>query len=454
MRITIVHPAIGKIPGKKYIRAWQMEPLSVAQIAALMPKDIQLSFWDDRMENIPYDKPTDLIMISVETYTAKRAYQIASEYRKRNVKVVMGGFHTTLCPDEVIEFADTVVIGEAENIWNELITDFKDGKLKKRYYGTAYDFSRDIIPDRTVYKGKDYLKIALLESGRGCKFKCEFCSIHNFFKGSHHYRKVETVIKEIKLLKKDTKLFFFVDDNIVSDQEYAAELFKAMIPLKVKWVGQADITIARNPELLNLMTKSGCQGILIGFESLRAENLKKMKKSLLTNISEIEKAVKQIHKSGLWIYATFLFGYDHDSPDDFDLVVKFCIRNKFFMVGFNHLTPFPGTQLYQRLEKENKLRFEKWWLEDDYTYGQIPFESKIHYEVIEKECRRIRRKFYGIRSMLFRMTNFTNINSLLMFPAYLFINILLRKDTLQRKKFPLGDLSFKGEILKSDNEYL
>jgi len=451
MKITIIHPAIGKIPGEKYIRAWQMEPLQVAQIAALMPKDVELLFWDDRMEKIPYDIPTDLMIISVETYTAKRAYQISAEYRNRNVKVIMGGFHPTLCPDEASDYADTIVVGEAENIWHEVISDFREGRLKKRYDGTVCDFRKDIIPDRTIYKGKKYLNITLLESGRGCKFNCEFCSIQSFFKRSHHFRKIKTIVNEINLLKENTKLFFFVDDNIISDHAFASRLFMALIPLNIKWVGQADITITQNPDLLDLMVKSGCQAILIGFETLRVDNLNMMKKNLLTETEKLEDAIRLIHKSGIRIYGTFLFGYDYDSEEDFERVLKFCIRNKLFMVGFNHVTPFPGTPLYNRLEKENKLRFAKWWLDDNYTYGQVPFKSNINYKLIEKECRRIRQEFYGIRSILYRMTSLTNIFPLFMFLVYLFINTLLRKDTIQRKGFPLGDSSYTGEILTLDS---
>jgi len=448
MRLTIVHPAVGKIPGKKYLRAWQMQPLPVAQLAALMPNDIELSFWDDRMEEILYDNPTDVVAISVETCTAKRAYQIASEFRRRNVPVIMGGFHATLCTDEVAEYADCVVTGEAETIWNEVITDFKNGNLRSRYNGDACNLDTNIIPDRSVYKGKNYVKITLLEAGRGCRFNCEFCSIHEFFKGKHNFRPVEAIVNEIKRLKGKSGLLFFVDDNIVSNTVQAKVLFKALVPLKIKWVGQADILIAKDPDLLDLMVKSGCQGVLIGFESLSPENLKKMNKGMMSSVQEMEKSIHLIHKKGLRIYATFLFGYDNDTKEDFNTVLNFCIRNKIFMVGFNHLTPFPGTKLYDRLKNENRLLFQKWWLSDEYTYGQIPFKSTLNPEFIENECRRIRRKFYGLPSILYRMTNLTNINSLVMFPFYVSINALLRKDTSQRKKFPLGDLGYKKELVK------
>jgi radical SAM superfamily enzyme YgiQ (UPF0313 family) len=448
MQLTIIHPCVGKIPGKKYLRAWQMEPLPVAQLAALTPKDVQICFWDDRMEEIPYENKTDLVAISVETYTAKRAYQIASEFRKRQVPVIMGGFHATLCTDEVSEYADSVVVGEVEKIWAQIIDDFKNNCLKKKYFGPSSDLSTDILPDRSVYQGKDYVKITLLEAGRGCRFNCEFCSIHEFFQGKHCFRNSEIIVKEIQQLKTKTKLFFFVDDNICANPEQSKKLFKELIPLKIKWVGQADILLSKDEELLDLMVKSGCQGILIGFESLLPDNLKKMNKNLMSSLYEIEQAIHLIHKKGIRIYATFLFGYDNDTDEVFDQVLKFCIKNKFFMVGFNHLTPFPGTRLYTRLVAENRLIYDKWWLSDRYTYGQIPFRSKIPPDVIENECRRIRTRFYSFTSILYRMRNLANISSLLMFGFYISINLLLRRDTGQRKKFPLGDKAYKGDLLK------
>ncbi len=448
MKITLIHPAVGKIPGKKYIRAWQMESLPIAQLTALMPKNVELSFWDDRIEEIQYEENTDLVAMTVETYTAKRAYQIASEFRRKNVPVIMGGFHPTLCPDEVAEYADCVVVGESENIWLQILADLKNGKLAKKYVGDTCTFKKNIIPDRSLLKNKDYVNITLLEAGRGCRFNCEFCSIHVFYKRKHNYRNIKNIVEEVNQLKKSTKLFFFVDDNIVSDTEQAAQLFKALIPLKIKWVGQTDILIAKNTELLDLMVDSGCQGVLIGFESLSPDNQRVMNKSMIPSMDRMTNAIKKIHKKGIRIYATFLFGYEFDTPNEFNRVLDFCMKNKFFMVGFNHLTPFPGTQLYKRLEKENKLLYNKWWLSDEYTYGMIPFKSKLKADIIEKECRRIRRKFYSIPSILYRLTNLKNINSLLMFTFYLLINMLLRKDTGQRKSFPLGDIGYNKELLK------
>lgn len=446
MHLTLIHPCVGRYPGMKYLRAWQMEPLPMAQVAALTPKDVKITFYDDRLEPIPYDEPTDLVAISIETYTARRAYQIASEYRKRGIKVVMGGFHATLCPDEVLLYADAIVTGQAEGVWATLVDDFKNRRLQRRYAGSPSANNLRTIPDRSIYQGKDYLKVTLLEAGRGCRFRCEFCSIQTFFEGLHSNRNIEAVVHEIKQLKHRKQLYFFVDDNITADQRHAKELFKALIPLKIKWVGQADITITHDDELLRLMVESGCQGVLIGFESLNPVNLKLMDKGFNQAKMAPERAIAKIHKAGIIIYATFLYGYDADTADDYRRVIDFCIKNKLYMVGFNHVTPFPGTGLYQRLKDEGRLLYDKWWLADEYTYGSIPYRTHLPVELIEKHCRSNRRRFYGIGSMLKRMLNPTNIKNPTMFGLYLTINLMLRKDSSQRNLIPMGDQSYKGKL--------
>lgn len=453
MKITFIQPSIGHIPGKNYIRSWQMEPLPIAQIVALTPKEVETVFWDDRMEVIPYDEPTDLVALSVETYTAKRAYQIASEYRRRGVPVVMGGFHPTLCSEEVSQFAESVVIGEAEKIWSVLIDDFCRGEMKRFYYGESCDHEDYIIPDRSVFKGKKYLKIGLLEAGRGCKFQCEFCSIQKVFKRRHSYRNINMVVEEINQIKDQYRLLFFIDDNICADSDYAKDLFRALIPLKIKWVGQADISMTYNDDMLDLIAKSGCQGILVGFESLNTENLKKMNKGFNSIKGGPSAAISKIHKKGIRLYATFIFGYEKDSMKEFDNISNFCKKNKFFLVGFNHCTPFPGTDLYQRLEKEKRLLYNEWWLDDHYKYGQVPFKTSINPEVIEIACIRSRRQFYSIPSIFYRLTNRANVGSIFMLKNFIFINFLMRKEAIQRIKYPLGDLSFQGDLLKIRAEY-
>jgi radical SAM superfamily enzyme YgiQ (UPF0313 family) len=245
-----------------------MEPLPPATIAGLTPADVDIRFYDDRMERIPYDEPTDLVAISVETYTARRSYQIASEYRRRGVPVVMGGFHPTLCPDEAAQYAESVVVGEAEESWPRLVDDFRHGRLQPLYRAERRPSLRGVKPDRRIFTGKRYLPVGLVEAGRGCHFRCEFCAVQAVFRNTQTRRPLDDVIAEVADLRGTRRLFFFVDDNITSNLDDAKDFFRALAALKVRWVSQSSINAAHDEEFLDLIVRSGCQGVLIGFESL------------------------------------------------------------------------------------------------------------------------------------------------------------------------------------------
>jgi radical SAM superfamily enzyme YgiQ (UPF0313 family) len=217
MRLTLVHPAVGRRPGVDYMRTWQMEPLPIAVLAALTPKDVSIAFYDDRMEKIDFDRPADLVAIPVETYTAKRAYQIASEFRRRRVPVVMGGFHATLMTDEVKDYAEAVVVGEAEELWPHLIEDARVGRLKPIYQSNSQPDLGQVRYDRSLFRGRRYLRLGLVETGRGCRFPCDFCAVQTFFKRTARHRPIDAIVSEIASLKDEKKLFFFVDDNIAAD---------------------------------------------------------------------------------------------------------------------------------------------------------------------------------------------------------------------------------------------
>lgn len=428
-----------------------MEPLPMAHLAGLIPDEDQIEFYDDRIEKIDFDSPTDLVAISVETYTAKRAYQISSQFRARGVPVIMGGFHATLMPDEVSEYADAVITGEAEDLWPQALSDLKLGRLKTIYSSTHRPDLGKMSPNRRIFTNKNYLPVTLLETARGCTFKCEFCAIQTFFNSTQNRRDDETVIEEITRLKSKSKLFFFVDDNVVSHPEKFKEFLRKLIPLKISWVGQATITMSQDPELLDLMKRSGCQGVLIGFESLDTPTLKQMNKGFNASHGGAPQAVQALNKIGIRLYATFIFGYENDSHDSFTRTLQFCLDHKVFMVAFNHLTPFPGTPLYTRLEKEGRLLYKKWWLDDSYRYGDVPFKTILPRETVRELCQTARRDFYSYRSIIKRLLSRTNasggISGLWM---YLFINTLLHQDTERRYRYPLGDPSFSGALIKRD----
>jgi radical SAM superfamily enzyme YgiQ (UPF0313 family) len=453
MRLTLVHPCIGRRRGQPYIRTWQMEPLAPATLAGLTPRDAdtQIRFYDDRTESIPFDEPTDLVAMSVETYTAKRAYQIASEYRRRGVPVVMGGFHPTLVPEESSEYAESIVIGEAEGLWLEVLSDFRNGRLQRVYRQPSRPPLAGLRPDRSIFAGKRYLPVGLVEAGRGCHFKCEFCAIQSYFGNTQTRRPIDEIIDEIRRIKKP--LIFFVDDNITSNMDQAKEFFRQLIPLKIRWVSQASINAAHDEEFLRLIKASGCQGLLIGFETLNQDNLRRMRKTFNIMKGGYEKALENLRRYGIRLYVTFILGYDEDNGDTLNETLAFAQRHRFYIVAFNHLTPFPGTPLYERLQRERRLLYDRWWLAPDYRYGMAPFAPRgMTAEQVKQRCIEARQKFYSISSIFRRSLDFqVNSESWFMWTHFFSINLLFRSEVLQRKDFPLGDEAYTAPLLRASH---
>jgi radical SAM superfamily enzyme YgiQ (UPF0313 family) len=449
MRITLVHPAIGHRRGEKYIRSWQMEPLPAAVIAGLTAKDIEIRFYDDRMETIPYDEPTDAVVMSLETYTAKRAYQIASEYRLRKVPVIVGGFHASMQTGEAEKYAESVITGEAEAIWDTVIDDLRHGCLQKRYHGGRPDLNT-VKVDRSIFAKKRYLPIKLIETGRGCKFPCEFCAIQSFFERTHRARAIDDIVAEIESLRQSAKVFFFVDDNFVGNIRAAKDLLRALIPMNIRWVTQMSINAAHDEEFLSLLTRSGCKGVLIGFESLEEKNLKVIKKGFNTMKGGYQVALANLRKYNIMVYGTFVFGFEYDDYRSFDTAVDFAIDQGFYISAFNHLTPFPGTPMYETLKQDGRLHFDAWWLDDDYRYNDIPFIPKnMTSQELTDLCVDARRRFYSLKSIFRRCFDKANRADAFMFRNFLPINLMHRKDVDGRNGYPLGDETWQGTLIEA-----
>jgi radical SAM superfamily enzyme YgiQ (UPF0313 family) len=449
MRLTLIHPCIGRRAGQRYIKTWQMEPLPPGLIAGLTPRDVQVRFYDDRLETIPFDEATDLVAMSVETYTARRAYQIASEYRRRGVPVVMGGFHASLCPEEVAEWADAVVIGEAEKSWPRVLADAERGTLGTYYRSDGRVDRGGVRVDRSIFQGKRYLPLGLVEATRGCRFNCEFCAIQTVFQRSHTFRPVEDLLAEVEEVR-DRSLVFFVDDNIAGDLERGKEMLRALIPMKVRWVSQMSIDAAHDEEYLTLLEASGCQGVLIGFESLSPENLRRMKKGFNLLHGGYEAALANLSRFGIRLYGTFVFGYDADTPASFLEAARFAMDRGFYIAAFNHLTPFPGTPLYQRLQGEGRLLYDRWWLDPAYGYNVLPFQpARMSPEDVERGCLEARRAFYRWGSIFRRGLQGANRKGGHVRTLYYWINYLLKREVTERQRYPLGDERWRGEWLKA-----
>ena len=416
-----------------------MEPLVFALLAAQTPADVKLTLRDERLEPIPYDEPADLVAITVETYNARHSYQIAARYRQRGVPVVMGGYHPTFLPQEALQFADAVVIGDAEGVWEQVVRDARERTLQKVYRAPQPQPLAGLRVDRGIFRGKRYAPIPLVQYGRGCRYACEFCSIRAFYGTNLRQRPVREVVAEIEAL--DRRHIFLVDDNIFVDVPKAEELFRALVPLNIRWSCQISIDVAANDPLMRLLEKSGCTTAVVGFESLDARNLQQMRKSWNLRAFDFNTAVRKFHDHGIMIYASFVFGYDHDTVDSFEPCLEFALRSKFYLANFNPLTPMPGAALYERLSLEGRLLHDRWWLAPDYRYGEATFRPRgMTPDELTEGCFRVRRQFNRYSSILNRALDFA-ANSRDPYRLGLFAasNLVSRREIYRKQGRCLGD---------------
>ena len=447
MKITFIQPSMGRRAGQPYLRTWQMEPLSLAVLAALTPGDVTVRLVDDRLETIDFEEPTDLVAMTVETYTARRSYQIASGYRRRGVPVVMGGFHPTLMTEEVSRYADSVFVGEAEGLWPLVVDDYRRGSARAVYRGEDPAGVTAAIPDRSIFRGKRYLPVGLVEAGRGCLYNCDFCSIAGCYQGSLKRFPVDGVASQMWELFESRPLVFLVDDSFGGDLEKAKDLCRLLARRPVRWVTQCGIEALHDEELVDLMARSGCYGILIGFESLEASNLKSMNKRF-NSIDRYRDVLGNLAKAGVRVYGTFVFGYDGDRAESFDEAVAFAREHAFYFAAFNHLMPFPGTAIYSRLAAEGRLLKENWWLDPDYNFNSIAFRpAGMSPEELRSRCMEARRTFYSLPSIAKRFFGRANRGGPFDLFYYGLMNWQQHREVDQRDGHPLGDQSWEGGLL-------
>lgn len=434
MRITFVRPNLYR--GRS---GDAMQPLAFALLKSLTPPDVELLLYDERLEDVPFDAPTDFVAMTVETYTARRAYQIATEFRRRGVPVVMGGYHPTFLPDECMLFADAVVIGDAEGLWPRVVEDARRGRLRGVYRQDGYPSLHDRPPaDRSLFVGKRYAPVTLVQYGRGCRFNCDFCSIHAFYGSSLRQRPVRDVCAEIE--RAGRRLVFLVDDNLFVDVPKARELFRALAPLGIRWTCQTSIDIARDRDLVALMARSGCASALIGFESLDRRNLRQMRKGWNVKWQDYETSIAVLHDAGIMIYGTFVHGYDGDTPQSFSENVEFAIRHKFFLANFNPLTPTPRSPLYDRLAAEGRLLHERWWLDPGFRYGHAMFRPRgMTPDELTEGCWRARQQFNTLSATARR---FLDPHTVLSHPQhaaqFVLGNFINRREIRRKQGRPLG----------------
>lgn len=375
--------------------------LTLPILAALSPADVEISFTDDLLTPIDVEKglkEVDLVGITVLSKTALKAYKIADAYRKKGIPVVLGGIHPTALPEEAKEHADSVVLGEAEEVWPHLVEDARMGNLKPFYRQEGYtDLSKIPIPRREILPKRGYLPLDVVQVSRGCPFRCEFCTVQKFFGEAYRFRPISDVVDEVRRLPH--RWMMFNDDNIIGNPSYSVELLKALVPLKKKWFSQASLSGLKKIENVEWLAKSGCTSLLIGFESLSKKNLMRSQK-FQNDPAEYREIIESLHRHGIAICGSFIFGFDEDDPSVFEETVSFAIQTKLFLAIFMILTPYPGTTFYDRVKNEGRLVQDQWWLlEKPEDYAPYFLPMKMSAEALREGWQRAWKEFYSFPSI-------------------------------------------------------
>ncbi|HUT35540.1 MAG TPA: radical SAM protein [Planctomycetota bacterium] len=387
MKIKLIEPTRYLGSGKLLRGSWLISPsLTLPYLAALAPDDVEFVIENDFFGEVDYEENVDLVGITSYTNRALRAYEIADEFRRRGVPVVMGGIHASLAPDEAAEHADTVVVGEAEETWPQFLDDFRKGRAKKRYVAERYPPLANLPPPkfslldqsrymcfrpRGVYRPLP-TPLVPVQAARGCPHNCEFCSVAVFNGRQHRTRPIADVVAEIQAAR--AKGSFFVDDNILASPAHARELFRALLPLKIKWLGQATLAAAKDRELIELAARSGCIFLCLGIETLSSKQLRLMRKTHNV-VEDYATHLRTYRDAGISTSATLIFGFDTEDTHAFDESCDFLVKNRVPFTQWFPLTPYPGTALLARLQAEGKLKDERWWLRRDLArrFGPLKF---------------------------------------------------------------------------------
>jgi radical SAM superfamily enzyme YgiQ (UPF0313 family) len=391
-------------PGSYYESGKKMfliPPLNLMLLAAMVHPDDQVEIVDERTCEIKYDDNIDLVGITCMTADANRAYEIANKFRKRGVKVVLGGIHPTVMPVEASEYADAVVIGEAEGVFNDLLDDAKKGALQKFYASKSFHNMKNLpFPRRDLIHKEFYLTKNVIQTTRGCPHNCVFCSGSIIAGREYRCRPIEDVIDEINAMEGD--FFVFLDDNAFANRDYAQRLLQEIEPLNKAWYGNVTTRIAADQETIKLAARSGCKAMLIGFESLSRDALGKVNKKL-NQAEDYPSLVKQLHDLGIGVIGSFILGLDDDTLRHYDEIVDLAMKTDMDVIQISILTPYPGTRLFKEMDDAGRI-VTKDWRYYDTTLGQVVYEPcGIGKDQLQECYFKLYEKLYSYRSIVSRL---------------------------------------------------
>ena len=439
MKIALISPAgaMHRYNGN-FHKNLHYAPITLALLASLVPEELnaEIKIYDETAEAIPLDLDADVVGITCITGTSSRCYKYADYFRSKGKIVLMGGVHPSLCPEEAMKHADAVMTGLGEDTFPQALKDIRDGKLKKLYkQEKCTDIANRPFPRKDLLNKKKYITLNTVEAIRGCNHNCTFCAYPQAFGQKVYKRPIENILDEIKQLK--GKIVVFPDVNLIADMKYAKELFTAMIPLKKWWFGLTTTAIGLNDELLDVFEKSGCKGLLIGFESVNQDTQKNIRKAV-NRVDQYKDLMTKLHNHGIMVMGCFAFGSDEDKKDVFERTVKMCEEAKIDLPRFSVITPFPNTKFYEELDSEGRIIEKDWAL---YDVEHVVYEPKnMTKEELEEGIKWAWKQSYSWKSIMKRM-DLTKIKTIK--TIYMALNIGYRK---YAKEYKIYD-----ETVMSDN---
>ena len=393
MHIKLINPRMRSRPSDTPIKFKLLPPQSLLLLGALTPDRHQVTLVDENVEGEACtDDHPDLVALPVFVATATRAYAIADAYRKKGVRVVLGGLHATSMPQEAKVHADSVVVGEADLNWPLLVHHAETGDLAP-FYRNNQSVPLEQTPQlrRDLVDSRRYASVNALRTSRGCPNGCSYCYQSAFYPDRRvRHQRIDRIVDEVRSMK--SRHVLLLDDNIIGDRAFARALFEALIPLRITWSGASTIGIGDHRELLELAYASGCRSLFIGFESLNQESLAQYGKRG-NHVERFARQVDAIHQRGIMINGSFIFGMDHDDPGVFERTVDWIVRNRIETSTFHILTPYPGTGLYKQLESEGRIAQRDW---DLYNTAHAVFRpAKMSPQELEQGYRWAYRAVYS-----------------------------------------------------------
>jgi len=417
MKILLIHPKrrdkynyTGKI--KAYI-----PPLTLPVLAGLTPKGIDVELCDESVDTVNLDTDADLIGITGITSQINRGYEIADAFRRRGKKVVMGGIHVSAMPDEAKDHADSILIGEAEDLWEAIIEDFRNNRLKKEYTADAYtNFKKLVIPRYDLLKLDRYRRSSgtniprlPIQASRGCPFNCNFCSVTKFWGPKIRTKPLENVEKELLQIKSlGTNRIFFTDDNFIADISYTKNLLDLLKKHDFSWICQVSTNIYRHEDLIVEMSKAGCSALYMGIETFSEENLEDINKKF-NKMADYETLFALFNKSNIRVTASMIIGLDGDTRESLDYMVRKLIHLKVSYALFYILMPLPGTQLREQFLRENRIINYNW---DHQNGTQVTFQPRsFQVEELQDYYWNLNKNFYSYQSIIRRLFTTGNLKS-------------------------------------------